>query len=335
MSGVPAIPAAGSAEVSSPLVAIIGPTASGKSALGVWLAERLAGEVVACDSTQLYRGFDIGTAKPSSEERRGIPHHLLDVLEPHEAATAGSYRERAIAVLDELRHRRRLPIFTAGTGLYLRALLEGLADAPQRSEELRARLRESAVSHPQGYLHRLLGKLDRGAARRIAPGDEQKLVRAIEICLLAKRPLTELHRAGRTPLTGWRAVKIGLAPPREALSQRIHARIRAMLRRGWLAEVRHLLAAGFPEDAKPFDFIGYRELRAHLRGELSREEAEAAIAQATRRYAKRQITWFRKEANVSWLAGFGDDPLVREETLHRLCSLGVAAGLNGAGKRGV
>ena len=247
-----------------PLVAVVGPTASGKSALGVWLAEQLGGEVVACDSTQLYRGFDIGTAKPSLADRRGVPHHLIDVLGPEEPATAGGYRQAALAVLTDLRDRERLPIFTVGTGLYLRALLEGLADVPQRSEELRERLRLSAREHGHGHLQKVLKRLDAEAARKISVGDEQKLIRAIEVCLITKKPLTELHRSGRAPLQGWRALKIGLAPDREALYARIHARTDTMVARGWLDEVRSLLDSGLPENAKPFDFIGYRELRAVL-----------------------------------------------------------------------
>ena len=170
-----------------PLVAVVGPTASGKSALGVWLAERLGGEVVACDSTQLYRGFDIGTAKPSATDRRGVPHHLIDVLLPEDAATAGGYRQLALSILEDLRHRKRLPIFTVGTGLYLRALLEGLAEMPQRSEELRARLRAAAEAHASGYLHQLLKRLDPEAARKIAAADEQKLLRASTQTSMARR----------------------------------------------------------------------------------------------------------------------------------------------------
>jgi tRNA dimethylallyltransferase len=307
------------------LVAVVGPTASGKSALGLWLAERLGGEVIACDSTQLYHGFDIGTAKPSQAEQHAVPHHLLDVLSPAEKATAGGYRQMALPVLEDLRRRGRLPIFTVGTGLYLRALLDGLADLPQRSEELRERLRASAAGRPPGHLHRVLQRLDR-AARKIAANDAQKLIRAIEICILARKPLTEVHQTGRAPLRGWRALKLGLAPPREALYERIRARTEEMLSRGWMDEVRSLLATGLPENVKPFDFIGYRELRSVVRGEMTLEIARAAIQQATRRYAKRQLTWFRKEAGVHWLGGFGDDPKVQNAALLYLRGQGLQAG---------
>jgi tRNA dimethylallyltransferase len=292
-----------------PLLAILGPTASGKSALAAYLARRLHGEVIACDSTQLYRGFDIGTGKPTAEERQGVPHHLLDVLHPDEEASAGGYREMALQVLRDLRLRNKLPILTVGTGLYLRALLEGLADLPQRSEELRARLRAGSEKHGPLYLHRLLQRLDAPSAQRIAPADTQKLIRAVEVCLLARRPLTEVHSAGRNPLTGWRIIKIGLNPPREQLYERIHARIDSMLARGWQDEVQHLLAGGASGAAssKPFDFLGYRELTAVSRSQLSLEDARAAIQQSTRRYAKRQQTWFRREPHVRWFSGFGDD----------------------------
>jgi tRNA dimethylallyltransferase len=309
------------------LIAIVGPTASGKSPLGVFLAEQLGGEVVACDSTQLYRGFDIGTAKPTLAERRSVRHHLLDVLAPGEECTAGGYRRMALEVLVDVGRRGRLPVFTVGTGLYLRALLEGLADAPERSEELRERLRAKASRRAPGHLHRLLARLDSEAALRIAPTDEQKLVRAIEVCVLSHRPISEVYRAGRTPLEGWCALKIGLLPPREALYSRIGARTDAMLKRGWIEEVRQLLAAGLPEDAKPFDFIGYRELRAVLRGEIALADAAGSIAQATRHFAKRQITWFRRESGVHWLEEFGDAPGAQRAALawvHTQLAAGVA-----------
>lgn len=308
------------------LVVIVGSTASGKSALGVWLAEQFGGEVVACDSTQLYRGFDVGTAKPRVIERRGITHHLIDVLGPNETATAGGYRERALAVLQDLRQRGRLPILTVGTGLYLRSLLEGLAEIPQRSEELRQRLRAAAKEHPAGYLHDVLVRLDPHSAQKIAPADEQKLIRAIEVCLLARKPISEIHRAGRKPLEGWRVIKIGLTPAREELYERIHARTASMMEHGWVQEVQDLLKSGLNEDAKPFDFIGYRELRGVIRNELSLQQARKAIQQATRRYAKRQLTWFRKEEGVQWFAGFGDDREIQSNIFEFLQSQGIEAG---------
>jgi len=267
-----------------PLLALLGPTASGKSSLAVWLAER-----------------------------GGVAHHLIDVLDAREEATAGGYRELATAVLADLRARQRLPVFTVGTGLYLRALLEGLADLPERSEDLRERLRASAGEHAPGHLHRILLKLDQAAAEKIAAADEQKLIRAIEVCLLTKKPLSKVHQSGRTPLEGWRALKIGLMPSREALYERVHARTETMLERGWLQEVRELLESGLGEEAKPWDFIGYRELREVLRGKMLLEEAWQAVEQATRRYAKRQMTWFRREKGVQWLTGFGDDQNIRLE----------------------
>jgi tRNA dimethylallyltransferase len=206
----------------------------------------------------------------------------------------------------------------------LRALLEGLAEVPERSEELRERLRASAEGHAPDYLHRLLKRLDARTAAKIAPADAQKLIRAIEVCVLARRPVSELHRAGRTPLEGWRAVKIGLMPPREALYERIHARTDKMLAEGWTEEVRGLMEGGLPEHAKPFDFIGYRELGDVLRGEKKLEQARLAIQQATRRYAKRQLTWFRKETGVHWLAGFGDEPRVQSEAREWLRQQGLA-----------
>jgi tRNA dimethylallyltransferase len=294
----------------TPVVAIIGPTASGKTSLGMWLARRFGGEILACDSTQVYRGFDIGTAKPTPEEREGIPHHMLDVVEPGAVFTAGEYRLRAIAILQDLRRRSRVPILTVGTGLYLRALLEGLADAPARSEELRARLEARAEARNLQYLHRILRRLDPKAAARIAARDRPKLIRAIEVCLLTGRPLTEVHQAGRMRLEGFAPLKIGLQPPRVALYDRIERRIHTMLERGWLEEVARLIRSGIAPDAKPFDFIGYSELRAHLEGTITLGAATKAISQATRRYAKRQLTWFRKEPLVHWLPGFGDDPAV-------------------------
>jgi tRNA dimethylallyltransferase len=300
-----------SGDSDAPLVAIVGPTASGKSALAVSLAERFGAEVLACDSTQVYRGFDIGTAKPTMKERRGIPHHLMDLVDagesPVERFTAGEYRRRALELLSDLRLRQQLPILTVGTGLYLRALLEGLADAPVRSEQLRERLNASDARRGGSHLHAMLRRLDPAAAARIAPNDRQKLVRALEVCLLAGRPLSELHHEGREALRGYAVLKIGLQPSRAALYERIGRRVHGMLERGWLAEVAALIGGAAAASAKPFEFIGYRELRAHLESGEPLVQTIEAIAQATRRYAKRQLTWFRKEPGVEWFAGFGDD----------------------------
>jgi tRNA dimethylallyltransferase len=302
MSG--AVPEAGAR-----LVAILGPTASGKSALGISLAERLGGEILVCDSTQVYRHFDIGTGKVPLAEQRGIPHHLVDLLESHEVFTAGEYRRQALEVLEGVRRRGKLPIITAGTGLYLRALLEGLADAPERSEELRERLREKAKLHGPEHLHRVLARMDKEASSRIAPRDTQKIIRAIEIRKLAGKPVGEVHRGGRKGLEGYNISKIGLQPARDPLYARINARVEGMIATGWVEEVRGLVARGVPADAKPFQFIGYSDLRACLESSSGAKlEAVKRIQRLTRQFSKRQITWFRKEPDVDWLPGFGDDP---------------------------
>jgi len=296
--------------VLAPLVVILGPTASGKSSLAIRLAQQLDGEILVCDSTQVYRHFDIGTAKVPLAERHGIAHRLIDLVEPNEIFTAGEYRRQALLALTEVSQRGKLPILTAGTGLYLRALLEGLADAPERSEELRARLRAKAQLRGSYYLHRALVRLDPEIAARIGPRDTQKVIRAIEMRILAGKPVGEIYRAGRNSLEGYHVQKIGLSPPRAALYARIDARTVAMLSDGWLDEVRKLLSGGVPPDAKPFQFIGYPELLAHLAGRLTMEAAIKKIQLATRQFAKRQLTWFRKEPSVHWLPGFGDDPEV-------------------------
>ncbi len=301
--------------VLAPLVIILGPTASGKSALAIQLARHLNGEVVVCDSTQVYRHFDIGTAKVPLAQQEGIAHHLVDLVEPEELFTAGEYRRQALLVLGEVTKRGKLPILTAGTGLYLRALLEGLADAPERSEELRARLRSKAQLRGSDHLHRALTRLDPENAARIGPRDTQKVIRAIEMRILAGKPVAEIHRAGRTSLEGYDVQKIGLLPPRAALYARIDARVVAMLRDGWLDEVRKLSSNGIPLNAKPFQFIGYAELLAHLAGRLTMEAALEKIQQDTRQFAKRQLTWFRKEPSVQWLPGFGDDPEIAAAAL--------------------
>jgi tRNA dimethylallyltransferase len=300
------------------LVAIVGPTASGKSALGMRVARELGGEILVCDSTQVYRGFDIGTSKPSVAEQKTVRHHLIDLLEPDELFTAGVYRERAIEVLADLRERGRLPVMTVGTGLYMRALIDGFSDTPVRSEEVRTRLRKSMARHGADYLHRTLRRIDSAAAKRIGPRDTPKLTRAIEISMLAGKPVSEVQSARRQKLEGFRVVKIGLMPPRAALYERIERRTIEMMDHGWLAEVRALTEKGITATAKPFSFIGYGDLRAHLEGKNKLPAVVAAIQQATRRYAKRQVTWFRPEKDVKWFEGFGDDAKISDDALKYL-----------------
>ena len=300
---------------SEPLLpAIVGPTASGKTALSLALAERFGGEVVNCDSVAAYRELEIGTAKPSAEERARVPHHLFDILAPDQPLTAGDYARRARAVLAEIRARGRLPIVAGGTGLYLRALLEGLFPGPPRSEELRARLRASAKQKGSAHLHRILQRLDPGAARAIHPNDTPKLIRAIEVCLAAKRKMTDLWRQGRDPLRGFRILRLGLDPERNALYSRINERARRMFDAGLVEETRALLAR-YGDSAPPLSSLGYRQAAQLLRGEIDRKLAVWAAQQAHRNYAKRQMTWFRREPEVHWLRGFGDDPAIQEQAL--------------------
>ncbi len=304
-----------------PLVVILGPTASGKSALGLFLAEKLGGEIAVCDSTQVYRYFDIGTAKPNAEERRRVPHHLIDLCQPTEEFTAGDYLRRGRAALEEISPRGRLPIVSAGTGLYLRALLEGLSPLPPRSPELRARLQARAEERGAAHLHRLLARVDPQSAREILPSDTPKLVRALEVFLLTRRPRSQLFHEGRPRLEGYAVTKLGLLPERQALYARSEARVEQMLAAGWVEEAQQLRER-FGDAAKPFGFIGYKQLAAHLRGESSMEEAVKQIKQETRNFAKRQLTWFRKEPGVDWLAGFGDAASIQQEALVRLRGVG-------------
>jgi tRNA dimethylallyltransferase len=288
-----------------PLVVILlGPTGSGKTTLSLALAERFEGEVVSCDSVAVYRGMDAGTAKPSAEERARVPHHLIDITTPDQAFTAGEYSRRARAALKEISARDRMAIVTGGTGLYLRALTDGLFVGPARQNDLRERLSRTARKHGRNWLHRLLKRLDPASAVRIHSNDTPKLIRALEVCLAARKPMSEV--LARDPLTGFRLLRIGLNPPRKELYARLDARCATMFAAGLMDETRGLLARYGP--VKAFDALGYRQARAVLAGEMNQAEAIAATQQAHRNYAKRQLTWFRREPEVHWINCFGDDP---------------------------
>lgn len=300
-----------------PLVAVIGATGSGKSSLALDLAQTFPGEIVNCDSLQVYRHFDLGTAKLRLGERRCIPHHLMDIVNPDEVFTAGEYARRARQAIAEISSRAHLPIVTGGTGFYLRALLAGLFEGPSRDQALRDRLAARERRRPRS-LHRLLVRFDRGAADRIHPHDVPKVTRALEICLLARRPVTELFQTGRNRLEGYRTLKIGLSPDREALYQRLDVRCQAMFDGGLVDEVRRILALGFPAASKPFESHGYKQTLQLVNGELTPKEALFYAQRNTRRYAKRQMTWFRQEPDIEWLHGFGDDPHVRNMAIDRV-----------------
>ena len=287
-------------------VLLLGPTGSGKTALSLALGECFGGEIVSCDSVAVYRGMDLGTAKPTTEERARLPHHLIDVANPDQPFTAGEYSRQARAALREIAARGCLPIVTGGTGLYLRALTEGFFAGPERHEELRLRLQKSRERHGKAWLHRLLRRLDPASAARIHANDAPKLIRAIEVCLTARRPLSEVM--ARDPLAGFRLLRIGLNPPRQALYERLNRRCAEIFEAGIVEETRGLLERYGP--VKALDSLGYRQALRVLRESWSGEEAVVAAQQGHRNYAKRQLTWFRREPEVHWIAGFGDDPEV-------------------------
>jgi tRNA dimethylallyltransferase len=297
-------------ESQAPLaVLLLGPTGSGKTALSLALGERFGGEIVSCDSVAVYRGMELGTAKPTKEERARLPHHLIDVADPDQPFTAGEYSRQARPALREIAGRNRLPIVTGGTGLYLRALTEGLFAAPERQQALRARLQCSRQRHGDSWLHRLLQRLDPASAERIHANDAAKLMRAIEVCLALRKPLSQMlgdQEKARDPLTGFRLLRIGLNPPRPALYDRLNRRCAAMFSAGLVEETRGLLHRYGP--VKALDSLGYRQALRVLQESCPIEEAVAAAQQGHRNYAKRQLTWFRREPEVHWIAGFGDQP---------------------------
>jgi tRNA dimethylallyltransferase len=293
------------------LVVILGPTGSGKTALSVALGRRFDGEIVSCDSVAVYCGLEIGSAKPSAEQRQLIPHHLLDMVAPDAFYTAGDYARAARGAIGDIAGRGRLPIVTGGTGLYLRALVQGLFPGPQRSSELRERLLRRAEARGPASLHRILKRLDPASAARIHPNDLSKVMRAIEVTIAGARPMSEAWKDGRQALTGYRVLRLGLDAERAQLYERINSRARAMFAQGLIEETRALLDRyGSPP---ALDSLGYRQAVQYLAGALTLEEAIAAASQGHRNYAKRQLTWFRREPGVLWLTGFGDDPSIQME----------------------
>ncbi len=300
-----------------PAIAVAGPTASGKSDLALYLAEQFDGEIVNYDSLQLFRHLDIGTAKPSKDEQSRVPHHLIDILDPDEAFSAGQYQWRAREVLDDIRNRNRLPILVGGTGLYLRAVMEGLFDGPQRSTYWRRRMEVIAEDKGREYLHSLLERLDPSSAARIAPRDLPKVVRALEVRLTTGRNLSShLDAAPRRPIQGFAFKIVGLDPPRTALYERIEERVQRMWEVGLVEEVKQILERGVTPRANAFRAIGYRQVLEYIDGAIALDKAIMITGRETRRYAKRQLTWFKKQHSVTWFDGFGSEDDTKEQ-IHR------------------
>jgi tRNA dimethylallyltransferase len=302
------------------VVAILGPTATGKSALALAVAERYDGEIINCDSTAVYRGFDIGTDKIAPADRRGIPHHLIDIADPTEDYTAAQYARDAAAIIRDIHARGRLPILAGGTGFYFRALTRGLFPGPGRNPGLRRRLESIAERRGVAFLHRLLRKIDPGSARRIQPRDLKRLVRALEVFFLTGRPLTEHFADTASPIADLEVLAVGLRLPAARISERVARRVDQQFARGLLDEIRTLLARGIPEDARPFGGLVYRQALEHLHGVRDQASTRALIAQGNRRYARRQLIWFRKEPNLSWFDGPGESPAIVAAVMHLIDS---------------
>lgn len=288
--------------MSSRLIVIVGPTASGKSELALGLAQECAGEIISCDSLQVYRRLDIGSAKPTARERIAVPHHLIDIVNVDQSFSAAEYGRHASHALRSVASRRHMPLVVGGTGLYLRALLEGLFDGPARDPLLRARLNALATRFGDDRLYRLLRYLDPEYSCRITPGDRLRAVRALEVYWRTGRPISQLHRKPTQTLEGYETLILGLDPGRERLRERVERRTDQMLANGLLEEVEGLLAAGFSADLRPLQSIGYRQAVAVVQGRLSVDEARGQIVVATMRYAKRQMTWFRHQLKAQWVS---------------------------------
>jgi tRNA dimethylallyltransferase len=301
--------------MSKPLVvAVLGPTATGKSALALAIAERYGGEIINCDSTAVYRGFDIGTDKLGAADRRGIPHHLIDIADPTDEYTAAQYARDAAAAIRAILARGRLPILAGGTGFYYRALTRGLFPGPGRDPGLRRRLESIAERRGVAFLHRMLRKVDPASAARIQPRDLKRIVRALEVFLLTGRALTMHFAETRSPIPDVDMLPFALRLPAAQISERVTRRVDEQFARGLLGEIRTLVDRGIPEDARPFGGLVYRQALEHIHGVRDEPATRALIAQENRRYARRQLIWFRKEPNLVWLDGPGESAAVLAAT---------------------
>ena len=302
------------------LLAVVGPTASGKSALGIAVARRLHGEIVSCDSTAVYRGFDIGTDKVPAALRGGVPHHLVDVADPTEPYSAARYMREAAAAVRRITADDRLPVVVGGSGLYYRVLTRGLFEGPGRNPALRRVLGRLANRRGVDRLHRMLVRVDPESADRIHPHDEKRLVRALEVYVLTRRPLTEHFRETRPPLAEYDVLAFALRPAPAVTAERIARRVAQQFETGLLDEVRGLLAAGVPADAHPFTGLVYRQVMEHLAGVRDEAATRALIVEENRRYARRQLIWFRKEPNLHWIDGTGETPAAVDAVLSRVAA---------------
>jgi tRNA dimethylallyltransferase len=305
------------------LVAVVGPTATGKSALGIALAQRFNGEVVACDSTAVYRLFDIGTDKVPAAEQQGIPHHMVDVADPTEEYSAAHYARDAAAVIRDITARGTLPILVGGTGLYYRALTRGFFPGPSRDEALRARLERIASLRGSERLHALLARVDPASAARISSRDRKRLIRALEVYFLTGRPLTSHFADTRSPLPEYRVVTFALRIPPEATAERVARRVDAQFAQGLLDEIRRILNAGVPPTALPFTGLVYRQALEHLRGARDEAATRELIVRENRQYSRRQLIWFRKEPDLHWIHAAGERAETVEEVARALTSLEI------------
>ncbi len=291
-----------------PILAILGPTATGKSTLAIELALKHGGEILSCDSTAVYRGFDIGTDKVPVEQRRGVPHHLIDIVDPSEEYTAARYVQDALTAISGVYDRGRMPILVGGTGFYYRALTRGLFPGPGADATLRARLEAIATRRGVEWLHRMLQRIDPASATRILSRDLKRIVRALEVYFLTGTPLTDHFASTVSPLAGERIVAVALSPPFELIAERAAKRVDAQFEQGLMDEIRGLLARGVPRNARPFGGLVYRQAFELLSGVRNEAATRELIARENRRYARRQLIWFRKEPNLVWLQSFGESP---------------------------